>query len=133
MILTWLKLLICRKLIKIKIKVLNTLKEKEKLFHHCKQQYASLNYWNPNMIQNMNLKKVKKRLRKSRKFVQGLNIYSRRKNMRIRLKIGDIWRKIIRWIQLDWVSWISMKTNRLKVCIQKRLSQKIFIKKWIII
>ena len=85
------------------------------------------------MIRNMNLKKVIERLRKNKKSAQGLNICFKRKNMRIRLRIGDILRKIIRQIQWGWVHWISMRINRSRACIRKTLSQRIFIKKWIMI
>jgi len=51
------------------------------------------------MNQNMNLKKVIKRLRNSKKFVQGLNICFKKRKMKIRFKIGDIKRKIIKSIQ----------------------------------
>ena len=47
------------------------------------------------------LKRVNEKLSKSKKFVQGLNIYMKRKNMRIRLRIGDILTKIFREILLD--------------------------------
>ena len=49
----------------------------------------------------MILKRVNEKLSKSKKFVQGLNIYMKRKNMRILLRIGDILTKIFREILLD--------------------------------
>jgi len=137
MILGWLKILMLKKQFKIKILLLITLKVLEILFHLRKQLYASQNYWNPNMNQNMNqnmnLKKVIKRLRNSKKFVQGLNFCLKKRKKKIRLKIIDIKTKVIKRIQWEWVCWINMRVNRLKVCILKRLRQKIFIKKWIII
>ena len=49
----------------------------------------------------MMLKRVNEKLSKSKKFVQGLKIYMKRKNMRILLRIGDILTKIFREILLD--------------------------------